>query len=364
VASFKRAVKHEAKLRLALAESAGVGKTETAMVLAAALSDGQPFALIDTEHGSASKYADLFTFDVLELESFHPDRYIEAIRAAEDAGYRVLVIDSLSHAWSGKDGILEQVERLTKLKHPNNTFRAWADATPIQNRLVDALTGARLHISATLRSKTEYVVETNERGTAAPRNVGTAPIQREGVEYEFDIFGELDQENTLVIHKSRCPALSGAVIARPTAGLAATLQAWLAGAPPPPSQPITVHDSVEPVAEQAMDRPARHDTEEQWQAGAETQPTYAAPRQVARQKSLTERAGELGYEGTAWMALVCRITGKREPRELTAQDKTRLAAYLGHLAKLGVRRGGATSPARGDPSSAQAAIDEAGQIGA
>jgi len=132
--------------------------------------------------------------------------------------------------WRSRD--LRAAERL----------RAWADATPIQNRLIDALTGVRLHIIAT------------------PRKVGTAPIQREGVEYEFDIFGELDQENTLVIHKSRCPALTGAVIARPTAGLAATLQAWLAGAPPPPSQPITVHASVEPVAEQAMDRPARHDT--------------------------------------------------------------------------------------------------------
>jgi len=79
---------------------------------------------------------------------------------------------------------------------------------------------------------------------------------------------------------------------------------------------------------------------------------------------LTERAGGLGYEGTAWMALVYRITRKREPRELTAQDKTRLAAYLGHLAKLGVRRGGATGPARGDPSAAQMANDEASHLGA
>jgi hypothetical protein len=380
MATFRRAAKHAAKLRMALAGPAGAGKTYTAMTLAAALSDGEPFAVIDTEHGSASKYADIFTFDVLELDSYHPDRYVEAIRMAEAAGYRVLVVDSLSHAWSGKDGILEQVERLTKLKHANNTFRAWADATPIQNRFIDALTGADLHLIATLRSKTEYVVETNERGKATPRKVGTAPIQREGVEYEFDLFGELDQENTLAIHKSRCPPLSGAVIPRPGRELAAKVRAWLEGAAPPQADlppPLRIQASVGPVLElpeRASNEPRRASTESAEsgappgepstvdQAGADSvgEPS-AAPGVVTPRKSLTERARELGYEGEAWMALVYRITGKREPRALTAQDKSRLAAYLGHLAKLGVRRGmGSTDADTSEPGAPHPdATDEA-----
>src|ERR1051326_6849372 len=87
---FTRAVKTDAKLRLALAGPPGSGKTFTALSLAHALADGQGVAVIDTEHGSASKYADLFPpFDCVNLETFHPDLYIEAIKAAEQAGYEI-----------------------------------------------------------------------------------------------------------------------------------------------------------------------------------------------------------------------------------------------------------------------------------
>jgi hypothetical protein len=79
----------------------GGGKTYSALSIASHL--GKSIAHIDTEHGSASKYADLFTFDTCELTSFHPQNYIDAINAASGS-YDVLIIDSLSHAWMGKDG--------------------------------------------------------------------------------------------------------------------------------------------------------------------------------------------------------------------------------------------------------------------
>ena len=109
---FTKATKQEAKLRLALAGPSGSGKTYTALQIATHL--GGPIALVDTERGSARKYADLFSFDVLELDSFHPERYIEAIHEAEEAGYAVLILDSLSHAWAGKDGALELVDKAAK----------------------------------------------------------------------------------------------------------------------------------------------------------------------------------------------------------------------------------------------------------
>jgi KaiC/GvpD/RAD55 family RecA-like ATPase len=95
---FKKAIKHNALLRMAIAGIAGSGKTYTSLTLATALANGSPVALIDTEHGSASKYADTFQFDVLELSNFNPQNYIDAIHEAEQAGYAVLIIDSLSHA--------------------------------------------------------------------------------------------------------------------------------------------------------------------------------------------------------------------------------------------------------------------------
>ena len=102
---FQKAVKQEAKLRLAIAGPAGSGKTYTGLSIAQSLANGGKIAVLDTEHGSASKYADLFDFDVMEMDPpFHPDRFAAAIREAQGAGYKVIVLDSLSHAWNGTGG--------------------------------------------------------------------------------------------------------------------------------------------------------------------------------------------------------------------------------------------------------------------
>jgi hypothetical protein len=232
--AFKKATKYAAKLRLALAGPSGSGKTYTALTLAHALADGKGVAVIDTERGSASKYADVFPeYDVAELDNFHPNNYIKAIREAEEAGYAVLVIDSLSHAWNGPGGLLELVEAITKRSNNKSSFNAWGEATPLQNRLIDSITRSKMHIICTMRTKTEYVIEQNERGKSAPRKVGTAPVQRADVEYEFDVYADLDTDNTLIVHKSRCSALAGAVISKPDASVAETLKVWLQGAPAP-----------------------------------------------------------------------------------------------------------------------------------
>lgn len=232
--AFKKATKFESKLRLALAGPSGSGKTYTALTLAHALANGGGVAVIDTERGSASKYADAFPeFDVQELDTFHPNNYINAIHEAEAAGYAVLVIDSLSHAWNGPGGLLEQVEAITKRSKNGSSFNAWGEATPLQNKLIDAITRSKLHIICTMRTKTEYVIEPNQYGKSAPRKVGTAPVQRADVEYEFDVYADLDVDNTLIIHKSRCSELANAVISKPGPEVAETLKAWLSGAPAP-----------------------------------------------------------------------------------------------------------------------------------
>lgn len=222
---FRPATKQASRLRMALAGPAGSGKTYSALAIATALA--QPVAVIDTERGSASKYSDLFQFNTLELESFHPDRYIEAIDAAAEAGFASLVIDSLSHAWMGKDGALELVDRAAKRSQSANSFGAWREVTPLHNALVDAMIGARLHIIVTLRSKQEYVQEKDDKGRTVIRKVGLAPVQRDGLEYEFDVYGDLDQDNNMIVGKTRCPALSGQIIRKPGAALAATLNEWL-----------------------------------------------------------------------------------------------------------------------------------------
>lgn len=229
---FQRATKRAAKLRLSIAGPSGAGKTYTALTLATALVPGGRVAVIDTEHGSASKYADLFEFDVLELAApFHPDRFTEAIGAAASAGYDVAVVDSLSHAWNGSGGLLEIVDQIAARMKTSNTFAAWKDATPIHNRLVESMIAAPLHIVATMRSKQEYVIEEDNRGRKSPRKLGMAPVQRDGMEYEFDLFAEMDMQNRMLVQKSRCPELQGQVIEKPTGAVSDTLRAWLAGEP-------------------------------------------------------------------------------------------------------------------------------------
>ncbi len=230
---FAKATKQQSKLRMALIGPSGSGKTYTALNIAKHM--GGRTALIDTERGSASKYADLFDFDVLELHVFSPDTYREAIEAASAAGYDNLIIDSLSHAWMGKDGALEQVDKAAKRSGSGNTFTAWREVTPMHNAMVDAILQARCHVIATMRAKTEYIVEKDERGKTAPRKVGLAPVQRDGLEYEFDVVADMDLDNNMIVSKTRCPQLAGAVIPKPGEDVASILKEWTGnGAPPPP----------------------------------------------------------------------------------------------------------------------------------
>jgi hypothetical protein len=221
---FRPAKKGSTRLRLALIGPAGSGKTWSALAIAQGL--GGKVAVIDTEHGSASLYADRFRFDVQELSSFEPERYLGAVSEAEDGGYDVVVIDSLSHAWFGPGGALEQVDQATQ-RSGGSSFSAWRDVTPRQRALVDGLLACKAHVIATLRAKTAYAVDTDEKGSLVPRRVGLAPVQREGIEYEFDVVGELDLEHRLAITKTRWPALTDQLIERPGADLGRSLKRWL-----------------------------------------------------------------------------------------------------------------------------------------
>src|SRR5260370_23411275 len=238
---FRKALKHGAKLRLAICGPSGSGKTYTLLKLATEL--GGPIAVVDTERGSASKYADLFEFDVMELGSYNPLNLIEIIDAAAKAGYPVLCIDSLSHFWMGKDGELDQVDRAARRMQTPNSFAAWKHVTPIHNQLIDKITSAPIHILVSLRSKTEWILDREDRtGKTAPRKVGLAPVMRDGIEYEFDVCGDMDQENTLLITKTRCSKLAGGIFPKLGKELTDMLKEWLGGVAtqdhePQPSRP-------------------------------------------------------------------------------------------------------------------------------
>lgn len=243
---FRKATKEQAKLRLSIDGVSGSGKTYTALVLASRIVErhGGRIAVVDTEHGSASKYADLFDFDVVEMEPpFDPRRYIKLMGDAAAAGYTVLVLDSLSHAWFGEGGLLDLVDEIAKAqaakyKSAPNTYAAWKEGTAMQNSLADAIIRSNLHIISTLRAKADYVQSQGKDGRTKIEKVGTAPIQREGLEYEFDITLSMDLSNTAAVVKTRCPALTDKVFPKPGPKLADIVLDWLnAGAVPLKPQP-------------------------------------------------------------------------------------------------------------------------------
>lgn len=221
-----RATKCRAKLRLGMSGPAGSGKTYSALLIAHGL--GGHIGMIDTEHGSGDLYADLLPegYDVLRLSPpFTPARYVEAIQALEAAGVQTIIIDSLSHAWSGEGGSLDRHGKIAD--RSGNSWQAWRQVTPEHNALVEAILQSPCHVIATMRAKTEYVQEKDERtGRQIVRKIGLAPVMRDGIEYEFTVFMELDSQHLAHVGKDRTRLFDGQII-KPDAETGRELLAWL-----------------------------------------------------------------------------------------------------------------------------------------
>lgn len=224
--SFQKATRQQAKLRLALAGPSGSGKTYSALLIAQGLVPKGRIALLDTERGSGELYAHLTNYDIATLTPpYSPERYIALIREAEQRNYDLLILDSLSHAWTGQGGVLDLHEKAATAAR-GNTWAAWREVTPAHNALVEAMLGANLHLIATLRTKTAYEV-TDEGGKKKPVKVGLAPVQREGIEYEFTLVFDLAVEGHLATAtKDRTTLFSGQHFT-PTVETGALLKDWL-----------------------------------------------------------------------------------------------------------------------------------------
>ncbi|MFA5453082.1 MAG: AAA family ATPase [Candidatus Methanomethylophilaceae archaeon] len=226
---FRKAERKKAKARIALCAPSGGGKTHSALLIAKGL--GGSIAVIDTENGSAQMEAGkkgIPEFDVLTLEApFEVSKYIEAIHAAEEAGYDVIIIDSLSHAWAGSGGLLERQGKISKVT--KNSYTAWGEVTPIHNLLIETMLQCKSHLIVTMRSKVEIVLEENDRGKMVPVKKGMAPIQREGMDYEFTICFDLEIGSHLATAPKDRTSLFGMNPFVPSAKTGKELMEWLNG---------------------------------------------------------------------------------------------------------------------------------------
>jgi hypothetical protein len=225
---FTKAERKRAKLRLALCGPSGSGKTYSALLLAQGLAPGGKIALLDTENGSGELYADITDYDTATLRApFTPDRYIALIRGAEKAGYDVLIIDSLSHAWAGDGGILDMHDKATAASKTGNSFTAWREVTPQHNALVETLLSTDLHIIVTMRTKTAYDLVDDGNGKKRPIKIGLAPVQRDGMEYEFTVVLDLSVDgHVATATKDRTRLFDGKHFI-PKSGTGVSLREWL-----------------------------------------------------------------------------------------------------------------------------------------
>jgi len=192
---LQRAQKEQIKLRIGISGASGFGKTYSALLLAYGMTnDWTKIAVIDTENSSANLYAELGNYNVINLtEPYSPERYIEAIKTCEKASMEVIIIDSITHEWSGKGGCLQLHEQL------GGRFQDWAKITPRHQGFIDAILQSKCHIITTVRRKTEFSLDHGSNGRIKVVKLGTKEETRSGFEYELSTNFEIINDNHLVV---------------------------------------------------------------------------------------------------------------------------------------------------------------------
>jgi hypothetical protein len=222
-------------IKYALQGPTGSGKTHWALAIMDVLRGDKPMALLDTESERGKLFARKYTYDYMQLSDFDPNRYVLAlaeacgvnlhwplpqlqlasdtipdlIMVAKGTPYGGLVMDSITHAWDNTNGLLDQVAKA------GGQFQdAWRKiGTPLQNRFMQSIIKAPIHLGCTMRVKMDYVLEetVNKNGykTTSPKRIGLQPIQRDNTAYEFDFIFDIDMDHILTV--SKCPPIDGLI---------------------------------------------------------------------------------------------------------------------------------------------------------
>lgn len=255
---FRPAERKRAFLKIGIFGPAGSGKTASSLLIAYGITkDWSKIGLVDTENGSGELYAGatiggvtIGQYQVARISHpFEPVKYITAINHAVKAGLQVLILDSISHAWAGEGGLLDLQGKVTS--KVGNSYTAWREVTPLHNRFVESMLQSRIHLIATLRAKQEYVLEQNDKGKMAPRKVGLAPIQRDGMEYEFTTVFSIGGDHIAIAEKDRTNLFDGKYFT-PGPETGEVFKAWLEAAPPaaaPAEAPAPTDGAGTPPAE-------------------------------------------------------------------------------------------------------------------
>lgn len=189
----KKAVRYQVKVKIALMGPSGSGKTFSALRIAGGLGTKTLFGNTEADRGYL--YAGKFNYDIIDLSApYTPEKYIELIDYAEQQGYDTLIIDSGTHEWSGRGGLLEVHGNM-----PGNSYTNWLKITPRHNAFVDRILYSKVNIITCLRGKDVYVMTENEKGKQAPKKEGLGADMRANFEYEMMATLMIDQQSHVAV---------------------------------------------------------------------------------------------------------------------------------------------------------------------
>ena len=219
---IKKSSRSDVKVKIALTGVAGSGKTYSSLLLAEGLSSSfDKVCLIDSEQGSSNLYSHLGVFNVITLEPpFSPEKYIQAIEKCKDEGMEVVIIDSISHCW---EFLLQAHASLV-----GNSFTNWGKITPRHDAFVQSILQSDMHIIATMRTKSGYVLN-QVKGKYVPEKVGMRTIQRDGIDYEFTTLFDLDANHKATATKDRTNLFEKGKIFQLDTSIGSKLSNWCRG---------------------------------------------------------------------------------------------------------------------------------------
>lgn len=344
---FKKASRKNVLFRGAFAGVPGAGKTFTALRVmhALMLARGIPLryangraaiAFLDSDRldnaedahiyaGEVNPDGGFFDFDVVHITDNAPSNYTKILKAAAAEGYRGALIDTLSKAWSGEGGALEKVDNYAR-RNKGNSFGAWRDVTPEHNELVTTMLTCPMDLIATLRSKMEHSQEKDPKtGRTVIKKLGLAAVQREGMEYEFDLVGDLD-DGLLTVSKTRFSALRNGVFREAGSNFAEKVMERLAS-----GEAVEVRPTPKPVEE------ASDDGDDPSQAFGNDDPPADGPPASSddhdpsfttdERKKFMAYVGDLGFKYEE----ACQLGaahGKKRPSQMTKPERVQFAIWL------------------------------------
>ena len=275
--TFQKAKREQVRIKISIAGPAGSGKTMSSLLLAYGLvkaehpdwTDEQAWGsivLADSENGSGSLYVGtqvgptrIGEYNVINLAPpFTADLYMDAIHMAENHNMSVIIVDSLSHVWSGEGGLLDEQGKIAA--RTNNSYTSWRTISPLYNKLVDTILQSPCHVITAVRAKMDYQQIKGDNGKTQVKAVGMGMVLRDGYEYETTVNFMVDADHVANATKDRTGLFDGKYFVI-NAKTGAELYGWLSSGAVPVQAPA-VPEPVKATAPAPQELPAEEIDEE------------------------------------------------------------------------------------------------------